>query len=505
MEKEKTRTENSVRNTTVSMVSRIIAIFMGFFTRIVFTHTLNEAYVGVNGLFSDIIAVLALSELGFGTAITYALYQPIAQKDVEKQKSLMQLYRRFYQIVAGIVLVAGLLVIPFMDVLIKNQPDVDHLTLIYLMYLANSVLSYLWIYKRTLIDAHQLLSIGVIYQTASFVIQDVVQMIVLLTTKNFILYLSINLVCTLVGNVAISKKADKLYPFLKDKDVKPLEKTERLKIFRDIKAMLMHKIGNVVVNNTDNLVLSSMVGIVSVGKYSNYYLVIGSVRQVLNQAFAGITASVGNLGASGEKRWLREVFEIAFFAGQWVFGFSAICLFELINPFVSSFFGSQYVFETSVVFILCLNFYITGMRQATLVFRDSLGLFWYDRYKAIIEAVLNLGISIALALSLKTAGVFWGTFISSMLTSVWIEPFVLYRYLAVPLRNYFIRYGIYGTVTAVTAVFVHWLCLERGFIGRIFICGMIPNLIWLLCYGKTREFRSICRRLNSMFRNRRNE
>ena len=169
---DKSRTEYSVRNTTAAMVSKIMAILMGFATRVVFTHCLSESYVGINGLFSDILNVLALSELGVGTAITYALYKPIAEGDEEKQKSLMKMYRQFYRIVAGIVLAGGLLVIPFMDVLVKNNQHIDHLIVIYLMYLANSVISYLLIYKKTLIDAHQLSYLGEVYQMVFIMIQE---------------------------------------------------------------------------------------------------------------------------------------------------------------------------------------------------------------------------------------------------------------------------------------------------------------------------------------------
>ena len=194
---DRSRTEYSVRNTTAAMISKIVAILMGFATRVVFTHCLSENYVGVNGLFSDVLNVLALSELGVGTAITYALYKPIAEDDFEKQKSLMKLYCQFYRLVAGIVFVGGLAVIPFMDILIKNQPGVDHLIPIYLMYLANSVLSYLLIYKKTLIDAHQLSYIGEVYQMAFLIIQDTVQIVLLITTHNFILFLVVYLICTL--------------------------------------------------------------------------------------------------------------------------------------------------------------------------------------------------------------------------------------------------------------------------------------------------------------------
>lgn len=507
---DRSRTEYSVRNTTAAMVSKIVAILMGFATRVVFTHCLSESYVGVNGLFADILNVLALSELGVGTAITYALYKPIAECEFEKQKSLMKLYRQFYRLVAGIVLVGGLAVIPFMDVLIKNQPEVDHLILIYLMYLANSVVSYLLIYKKTLIDAHQLSYIGEVYQMTCLIIQDTLQIVILITTHNFMLFLVIYIICTLGNNIAISKKANRLYPYLKETDIKPLEKEERSGIFKNIRAMLMHKIGDVVVNNTDNLMLSSIVGILSVGCYSNYYLVIGSIHQLLTQLFRGITASVGNLGVTEDGERVRRIFESSFFVGQWMYGFAAICLYELLNPFVEISFGVQYLFPIEVVVVLCLNFFVTGMRQATLVFRDSLGLFWFDRYKSLAGAVLNLGISIVLARQFGAAGVFGGTFISTMLTSFWVEPWMLYRHsLHVSVRSYFARYAFYTVVTLGAGFLTDIICREMGgsvwmtLLQRLVVCLFVPNIFYFLCYVRTREFAFLLGKLKGLLKKRR--
>ncbi len=504
-QEKKSRTEYSARNTSVAMFARVVAILMGFFTRVVFTKTLSEAYVGINGLFTDILNVLALSELGVGTAITYALYKPISEEDVEKQKSLMRMYQNFYRIVAVFVLIAGLLIVPFMDILVKDNGEVEHLVLIYLMYLANSVISYLYIYKKTLIDAHQLSYIGVIYQTVFLVLQNVLQIIVLLTTKNFVLFVAVMIGCTILNNISVSVKADKLYPYLKDKKVQPLPETEKKSIYQNIKAMLMHKVGNVVVSNTDNLLLSSLVGIVSAGMYSNYYLIIGSVRQVLNQIFQGITASVGNLGVEESKERVKRIFDASYFAGQWAFGFAAICLFEILSPFVIVSFGENYVFSMDITLVLCLNFYFTGMRQATLVFRDSLGLFRYDRYKSIAEAVINLAVSVILGYYLGTIGIFLGTLISTLTTSMWVEPYILYKYhLKSPVRFYFIKYAIYMSVTFGVWWLTDFLC---GFVQatpliqcilRFFICLVVPNICYLLIYGRTKEFIFVWRKAKGL-------
>lgn len=493
---EKSRTEYSARNTTVAMAARAAAILAGFAARVVFTHTLSQDYVGVNGLFSDILNVLALSELGAGTAITYALYRPIAEGDIEKQKSLMRMFRSFYRIVAALVLGLGLLVVPFMNVLIKNQPRIEHLYLIYLLYLLNSVLSYLMVYKRTLVDAHQLGYIGVLYQTGSWILQNVLQILVLLLSRNFILFVGMMILCTLLNNAAISRKADRLYPYLRDRTVQRLPVSEQKEIFRNIRAMLMHKIGAVMVNNTDNLLLSSLVGIVSNSRYSNYYLMIGSVRQVLNQMFQGVTASVGNLGVENDRERMRKIFEAAFFLDQWMFGVAAICIFEVVDLFVGLCFGAEYVFSRNVTLVLCLNFYLTGLRQAALVFRDSLGIFWYDRYKSLAEAAVNLIVSVILGRRFGTAGIFLGTLVSTVTTSLWMEPYMLYRYgLKCSPWKCFCRYGYYTLVTFSLWYAADLLC--RNMSGpplavcgkRGTLCFLMVNGAYLLLYHRTGEFR----------------
>ena len=496
--KQKSRTEYSVMNTTVAFAAQATAILMGFFTRVVFTRMLSEGYVGINGLFTDILNILSLSELGVGTAITYALYGPIARNDIKKQQILMRMFRTFYRITAGVVLIAGLCLIPFLDILMKDRPDVDHLLIIYLLYLLNSFVSYLLIYKKILVDAHQMNYITVMYHNGFLVLQDICQIIVLLLTRNFILFLIVAVVCTMSGNICMSRKADRLFPYLKEPCKERLLQEERRDIFKNVKAMLMHKIGNVVVNNTDNLLISSFVGVVTAGIYSNYYLIIGSVRQVLDQAMLGVAASVGNLGVTEEKEKVGQIFDRLFFVGYWLFGFAGVCLLELLNPFVELAFGERYLFRKEIVLILCINFCINGMRRAVLIFKESMGLFWYDRYKAVAEAVLNLVISVLLVTKFGVAGVFAGTFCSTVLTSVWVEPYVIYKYrLEKPVTEFFAKYAGYLGVMAVVWGITEYCC--RFISGQVFlvlicrlgICLTVPNILLWLIYRRTVEWKEL--------------
>lgn len=498
MVNEKSRTEYSVVNMTVAFIAQALAILMGFFTRVIFTRTLSEGYVGINGLFTDILNILSLSELGVGTAITYALYAPIAANDIKKQQILMRMFRTFYRITAFFVLSAGLCLIPFLDILMKDRPDVDHLIIIYLLYLLNSFASYLLIYKKTLVDAHQMNYITVIYHNGFLVLQDICQIIILLLTQNFILFLVVAVVCTISGNICMSRKADRLFPYLKETCKEQLPQEESRNILKNVKAMLMHKISNVVVNNTDNLLISSFVGVVTAGIYSNYYLIIGSVRQVLDQAMLGVTASVGNLGVTEEKEKIGQIFDRLFFIGYWMFGFAGICLLELLDPFVELAFGRKYLFQKEIVLILCINFFINGMRRAVLIFKESMGLFWYDRYKAIAEAILNLVISVLLVTHFGVAGVFAGTFCSTVLTSVWVEPYVIYKYrLKKPVIGFFVKYVRYlGVMSVVWGITEFYCNFVKGqaflvLICRLGICLVIPNVLLWFTYKRTEEWKAL--------------
>jgi len=505
--KEQSRTGYSILNASVSSVIRILTIILGYVSRMVFVRMLDQYYVGINGLFLEYFKLLSLSELGISTAITYALYKPIAEGDTEKQKSVMDLYRRFYNIVAMVVLISGLLLFPFLDVLIKDNPSVEHLQLIYLLYLANTVVSYLFVYKKTLIDAHQRMYVSMWYYGVFLTLQYVLQMIILVCTKNFILYLVVFLICTLLHNILISQKASRLYPYIKEKAIMPLSAEDKHGIANNIKAMFMHKIGSVVVANTDSLLISSMVGIVSTACYTNYRLVIGSVQQVLNQLFQGVSASIGNLGAEEDEKKLTDVFGSMFLVGFWVYGFSAVCLFELLDPFVALSFGEQYIFSVDITFILSLNFYLTGIRQPVLSFRDSLGLFWYDRYKSIAEAALNLIVSVLLAVFWGTAGVFWGTLISTVLVPLWVEPYVLYKHrFKQPLRSYFVKLCLYTLVLLLSGIMTYSICshIHGDYVRQLFlrmpVCLIIPNVMIWLCVHRTEEYKSLMGRIRQFIK-----
>lgn len=481
------RTTSSVRNSFVGVAAKILAIVAGYITRVILVRVLSTELVGVNGLLTNIMGSFALTTLGVDTALVYSMYTPVAQQDLAKQRALMRLYNHIYHIFAAVVLVFCLLIYPFLPVLIRERAEISGLYLICALYILNTVLSYFWSYKRMMFLVTQNNYINELFDAGFWLLQYLLQCILLLTTGSYILFLLSSIVCTLVRNILLTHYADRCFPFLNEPATTEVEPAERKSIMRNIRAMLFHKIGTVVINNTDNMLLTSMFGLGAVGSYSNYYLITGSVQQVLDRMINGITASVGNLGATEDRDHVAKVFRLSFFITAWVYGFASIALYCVLSSFIELSFGTTYLLPDALTAVICLNLYLNGIRRATLVFRDSLGLFWHDRYKTLIEATVNLLSSILLAWWLGPTGVFVGTTVSIVLISLWVEPLVLYKeYLKQPLAPYFQRFLLYlgGILAAAFVTRFACLAVSGGPLLRFLIRGVIsvivPNAVILL-------------------------
>lgn len=314
--------------------------------------------------------------------------------------------------------------------------------------------------------------------------------------KNYIFYLIIQITFTFLLNLSISKRADVLYPFLKEKNIEHLTNDEKGMLFKHVAAMMSHRVGGVVVSGTDNILISSFVGVYWVGIYSNYTMIIGMLNKFIEQIFTAITASVGNLNVKESSEKSYDIYKKIFFINFWIYGFCSICLFILINPFIKLWIGSEYMMSIKIIVIILLNFYITGMRKTTITYNTTLGLFWNDRYKPWIEAIINLVASITLISKLGIVGVFLGTFTSTVTTSLWVEPYILFKHgFNKKLRNYFSKYILYAFVTIIAAFITNEatsLCrysnIYLDFVIKLLICITIPNIVFLLFFIKSYEF-----------------
>ena len=410
----------------------------------------------------------------------------------------MDLYRKSYNIIGGVVLIIGILFIPFYRYLISEVPSISHLDFIYILFVLNTSISYFYSYKRSLIICDQKRYIATIYRYVFYFLLNVFQIIVLFLTHNYILYLITQVVFTWLENICISIKADRMYPYLKDKNIKKLDKKELNTISKNVRAMLFHKIGGVVVNSTDNILISKLVGLIAVGMYSNYYLITSALDTITAQFFNAITASVGNLGACTNSKKVKETFNTTFFLNYLIYGVITVCLLILFNPFIEVWLGKKYLFDFGVVLVITICFYLKGIRKTCLTFKDALGLFWQDRYKPIIESIINLVASIILGIKYGVLGIFMGTIISTVTTSLWIEPYVLYKYyFKENIIDYLYRFIKYTLVVVLTYLIVQKIVILisiNGILGLLIkgvVSLILSILIMTIVFIKTNEIKHV--------------
>lgn len=490
------RTRKALLNLTVSLGMQGLNIFLQFLSRFIFVRYFSEEYLGVNGLFTEILTVFSLAELGIGTSMMYGLYKVLADKNEEEIRRLMNLYRRMYFLVGLAVAVIGILMFPFLGCFV-GETNIPHIRLIYLMYLINSVSSYFFSYKQTMIRADQKeYIVSGVTQIIRFV-QVLIQIAVIICTANFYLYLVVQIACQIGTNVVLAVIADRKYPFIKGKSAGLPSKEIRKDIYDHIRAMAFHRFGSVFVFNTDNVIISMFVGLGTVGIYSNYKMVINNLKTVSDFIYNAIAASVGNAVVTETPERILYIYNGLNLGMSLLIGWESVCLFVLFNPFVELFFGEKYLLPAATVLVIVIDFFVLGMRQMTICFRNAMGLFWHDRYKPVFEVVLNLGISLLLVQKYGIAGVILGTTISSLSTNFWIEPYVFFKFgiqknWKKNLRDYYLKYAKYTFFTVVCAMICMWIAnfAGKGLFSFLFrgieTTFVYAALSWIV-FGRTSE------------------
>ena len=491
------RLENSARNIKAAWLWQLVHIMCQFATRTAIIKVLTIEYVGLSGLFSNVLTMLSLAELGIGEAIVFSLYGPIAHREHRVISSIMKFYQKVYVFVGIFIATVGLLLTPYLEFFIKDMPEnIPNLELIYLLFVANSAISYFFSYKGTFITANQNNHIVVINNGVTELLMVVVQIISLKITKNYILYLAIGVAFVLIRNIVITLIANKKYPYLKDKTKEKIPKDIFDSIKKNTSAMVLHKIGSIVVFATDNLIISKFVGLVSVGIYTNYHVITNAVTVFINKFFNAMAASVGNLAVEADIEKQEKVFNSMNFLNFWLYVFSCCCLFNLLNPFIEVIWlGEEYLFDVAIVLLIVVKIYITGMRTSVQTFKNAKGLYWQNKFMPLGESVINLVASIVLVYNFGVAGVLLGTIISSICTCVWIEPRVLYRYgFNKSPKTYYVRYAkyliVFSIIMAITYACNSLIISDNllTFVVKCCISGIVPNLMMILFYYKTEEF-----------------
>lgn len=481
-----TRTQNSILNLSTALVGQSLSLLIGFISRYYFLHTLGEYYLGINGLFTEILSMLSLVELGIGPAIIFCMYEPLAQKNLSQICGLLNFYKKIYTVIGILIAFLGLLFVPFLPYIIKDYTYSVELNIIFILFVVNSSVSYFFVYKKSLILADQKRYIYNLVHYSLYIFFNLVQIFCLISFRNYKLYLLLQIIFTISENVIISTIANKNYPFLTSISTFNLDRAIKNHIFKNTFAMIFHKLGGIVVISTDNILLSMLFGIIPVGIYSNYQLILNAVKNILKQFFLSISASVGNLGVTESSEKKELVFNVTLLLANWLYGLCSICIFNLINPFINLWLEKDLTFDKQIVFVLCLNLYLYGIRQPLQTFWESFGLFWYDRYKPLFECAINLGVSIWLSKQWGALGIFAGTFISTVSTCLWIEPLIVYKYaLEVSWKRYwkrFIQYLLlYGLSFAISVFLLgNWVNISWwAWILKAFECFFIITLVYV--------------------------
>lgn len=505
--KEKSRTEYSLLNIFVGLGGYFLNTALGFFCRIVFVKCLSADYLGVNGLFTNIISMLSLAELGVGSAIVYALYKPLAKHDDEKVAALMQLYGKAYRYIGFTVFIIGILLMPFLNLIITRPPDIgENIYLLYIINLINTSSTYLFSYKSSLLIAGQQNYIVSGLNYLITISQSLIQMIWLPLTHNYMGYLLIQTVGTFIFNLSVAKISDKRYPFIINGSSQQLSKEETTKIFKNVKDLVVYKISGLLVNSTDNILITFFKGLATTGIASNYTMLVTTLTTLLNQIFNSLTASIGNHNAESSRKDKIRMFNFMNFMNFWIFGWGALGIVFCASDLVQLCFGQEYVLPPQIPLIMAVNFYSVGMMNAVWTYKHTLGLFHYGRYLQILTGILNILFSIVLGYLWGILGIFLATFIARMLTNLWYDPYAVFKYgFHYPLRNYIRKYIRYLAVLAVTGL----LCFfsMQIIVGDIFfkvtmkiiICSMIVNISFVLFLYKTNEFNKTISILKNSF------
>lgn len=498
---KESRTYNSIRNIMTGFVGQGISMIVSFVNRIVFVRVLSEAYLGVNGLFTNVLSVLSLAELGISSAITFALYKPLASKDNSKLASLMNFYAKSYRTIGMIVGISGLILMPFLKYIIADPGNItENLYVIYLLFLFNSTITYFYSYKSSLIIADQKNYLVSMISYSTLMIQTILQIAILVFTKNYYLYLICQTVSNLVTNILISRKADKEYPFLEEKNPEKLSKEDKKSLFVNIKALMIVKLSGVLVNSTDNIIITATkgLGLVTSGLASNYILLTSILSSILSQLFNGVTASVGNYNALESDDNKYKMFNIINVLNFWFYGWCTISFIVLGSDIVQLLFGSEYLLTKDIVIIMAVNFYTVGMQNAVWTYKNTMGLYNYGKYMVLCTGILNIVFSLVFVRFMGLFGIYLATFVSRLFTNLWYDPYAVFKHgLNQSFSKYLKKYVYYFIIIVLTTILLENICnfFNMAFIMKLLLCIIMPNLCFIICFIKTEELRYLLNRL----------
>ncbi|WP_455438280.1 lipopolysaccharide biosynthesis protein [Hungatella hathewayi] len=495
-----TRTGNSIKNSGATIFGRIATLAMEFVLRTVLIKTLGIQYGGISSLFTDILQVLSLMELGLGSAIIFALYRPLAEKNYTKINALMHFYKRAYNFIAIGVFLLGMCCIPFLKYIVSNVPDIkEDIRIIFMLYVAASSCSYLVVYKETLIRASQLSRIAVWIEMMVQIVFMTLESIALFIFHEYRIYLVLRIVTYLVRNMLISHEVKKLFPEVNFSGEEHLDHNDRQKLMKDIGAMALYKISGVVLNGTDSIIISAFLGTSIVGIMGNFRMLSNFVTSLSNKIWVAVLPSVGNMAAVVDDNKQYRVF-LRVNLGSFIFAsFCSVAMFNLMNPLVSVWLGAEYTVSTITTFAISFNMYLFLTILPFQTFRDANGLFVQGKYRPVIMSVINIVLSLILVRPCGMFGVLIATPISRFVTQTWFDPYIVYKnvFRRSPLP-YYKEFAMHFFITLLNGALT-WSLLELCHLGGgllrlvigVIMCAILPLLIYYILLNKNQQFNQL--------------
>lgn len=423
------RKKNSILNASSGIIVYFIKTILSFITRTVFIYILGKEYLGLDSLILNTVMMLSIAELGISSAISFSLYEPLAKNNLEKVSTIMSLYKKAYFLVGTFILIAGVVLSIFLPSFISDISNFENVYLIFYLYLVNTALSYFISYKDILLSADQKTYKITKYSLASSIILSASQIIILLFTKNYILYLIMNLIVNLGYRSIVNRHIGRNYLGVSFNSKNSVEKVEKKSIIKNVKALFFHKIGGYIVNGTDSLIIAKFVGIGAVGMYANYLMIVTVASSLISQTFNSLIPSFGNLLTMKDNNKSYHIFEQMNILNFVLSGLASLLIAICINDFILLWIGPKYILSSVTVILITISFFLTTMRISSFIAKSAAGLFDVDKYTPIIQSIVNLVFSLLLVGPLGLNGIILGTIISSILLPSWQRPYIVYKFI----------------------------------------------------------------------------
>lgn len=495
--KKESRTDNAIKNTKITIICHTIFLVCSFVCRTIFTNKLGAEYLGIGGLFSNILTILSFAELGLGSTLVYRLYKPFAEDDYDKINLYVKLYKKIYNIIILIILIFGIAIIPFLGYLVDAPNVKESLILLYLLYLSQTITSYLFVYKKTLLTANQKDYIVSLFTEVSNVIMNVVQCLILIFFKDFVIYLLVAIIFGILNNVACSIYVDKKYIFLKNETSGKLSKEEINALKKDTKGLMMTKVASTAFSGTDNIFISAFIGIKYVGILLNYTLILSNINTLMNKVFSSITASVGNLAVSDNNGDKTEsvLFKI-FFVNTALYSYMCIGIGLLIGEFVTKYWLNDDYFLSNIIILLTVfELYIRSIHFPLYTTRNALGLFSQYKIIFVVAAILNIFLDFMLVKPLGVAGLIVATIICRGITYI-TDIYVVYKFgFKKSSKKYYInliKWLLFTFFCYIISFIIINLISKISiliFILKMLIITFIYILMFFIFYGNTDEMK----------------